>query len=299
MHFEKQNRYNYQPQNDYQRNNRTENSRTNRYNRIVNYQSQREIHPNVIPSPDIRLEMQNDENLIQSNNLIHSIRNNNNAPFLPQVQNQFIEEREPSPKTINIGDTKETLEYNIKTINPRRSPQYFEDTNPQQDMNFLDLNDSEPRNGSFDGRRNFGNNISYIERDRERSPNYIINRNSENNTSMNIIDKNGVIISGNMYNGPKGGRINFDRQGSPYHNFEEMNTSNDVERLGSEESKNRTIINDYIPNRLDNNINNTYNQQINNFRNMNNYSNSNLYNFSNINGNNMTQYHNSHIAIQL
>ena len=285
MHFEKQNRYNYQEQNDYQRNNQTQNPRTNRYNRLMNIQTQRGTHPNM------SLEMQNDENLYKPNSLIQSLRNNINAPLLPQLGTRFCEECEPSPKTINVGDTKETLEYNIKTLNPKRSPQYFEDTYPQQDMNNLDINDSEPRNGSFDGRKYYGqNNLSYIERERERSPNYIVNRNSENNTSMNIIDKNGVLMTGNVYNGPKGGRISLDRQGSPYQNFEEMNTSNDVERFGSEENKNRTIINDYIPNRLDNNINNTYNPQINNLRNINNYSSSNLNNYRNVNGNNINQY---------
>ena len=224
MHIEKQDRYNYQAQNDYPRNNQTQNPRTNRYNRLMNYQTQRGTQLNVIPNLDMGLEMQNDENLYKPNSLIQSLRNNNNVPFIPQLGTRFGEEREPSPKTINVGDTKETLEYNIKTLNPKRSPQYFEDTYPQQDMNNLDINDSEPRNGSFDGRKYYGqNNQSYIERERERSPNYIINRNSENNTSINIIDKNGVLMSGNVYNGPKGGRINLERQGSPYQNFEEMN----------------------------------------------------------------------------
>ena len=56
------------------------------------------------------------------------------------------ERREKSPKTINIGTTKEEIEYNIKTLNPRKSPnnQYQTATNPQgsDSHNFNSLNDS-------------------------------------------------------------------------------------------------------------------------------------------------------------
>ena len=33
-----------------------------------------------------------------------------------------LESKSKSPKTINIGDTKEDIEYNIRTLNNRRSP---------------------------------------------------------------------------------------------------------------------------------------------------------------------------------
>ena len=56
------------------------------------------------------------------------------------------EKREISPKTINIGSTKEQIEYNIKTLNPRKSPNnhYQTGTNPlgSDSRNFNSLNDS-------------------------------------------------------------------------------------------------------------------------------------------------------------
>jgi hypothetical protein len=179
MHFQKQNRYQYQTH-DYIYNNQPQNPQINRYTWQNNYQSQRETLQNIIPSPDMydsqkRLEISNDEtnpkNPYKSTSIIHSIRNNLDAKYTPsqligdqslssQLHNRFGEEPEPSLKTIIIGDTKETIEYNIRTLNARKSPQYYEDFNPPQDMNYLESNESEPRNGSFDGRKCLGQNDS-------------------------------------------------------------------------------------------------------------------------------------------
>ena len=58
------------------------------------------------------------------------------------------EKREKSPKTINLGSTKEEIEYNIKTLNQRKTPKdkyhYQTGTNPQgsDSRNFNSLNDS-------------------------------------------------------------------------------------------------------------------------------------------------------------
>ena len=148
-------------------------------------------------------------------------------------------------------------------------------------MIFLDSNESEPRNGSFDGRRLYGNNTSYT----EKGPNIIVNRISDSNSKMNLIDKDGVIY-GNVYNGPPLGRapmLGLD----PYQNFDEMNTSNENERLGSEEKKNRTfagnVTYDYRQNRfgvvgLNNNMNNYSNINNNYINNLNNYNNMNMTN---------------------
>ena len=57
------------------------------------------------------------------------------------------DKQEKSPKTINIGSSKEEIEYNIKTLNPRKSPdnnQYQTGTNPlgTDSRNLNSLNDS-------------------------------------------------------------------------------------------------------------------------------------------------------------
>ena len=45
------------------------------------------------------------------------------------VENKRRERLERSPKTINIGDTEKDLEYNIRTLNPRRSPKNLNQIN--------------------------------------------------------------------------------------------------------------------------------------------------------------------------
>ena len=305
-----------------------QNPRTNRYSREIRYQGQTHPNRNIAPSPDVydydnrRLEISSDEinpqNMYKSRSIIRSIRDNindekfttsqlaGNKPLSSALHNfssRFGEEREPSPKTINIGDTKETIEYNIRTLNARKSPRYYEEMYPPQEMNYLESNESEPRNGNLDGRKYYGQNTSNI----ERGPNIIVNRYNDNNASMNVIDRNGFIISGNNYIGRYGGRVAIGGQGSPYQNYEEMNTSNDFERSGSEDRKNRTYMDntsyDYRQNSFDNvnkmpqnrpaNINN-----IDNNYNLKNYNNNiKRMNLNNINVN-MTQYPVNTITMQ-
>ena len=249
---------------------------------------------------DRRLEISNDESnpqtAFKSRSIIRSIKDNIDEKYTPSqlvgdkplssalhnFSSRFREEREPSPKTINIGDTKESIEYNIRTLNARKSPRYYDEFYQQQEMNNLESNESEPRNGSFDGRRYYGqNNIGYTERGHN---NIVVNRyNIDNNTSMNLMERNNeMIVSGNIYNPPQGGRIALGEQISPYQNFDEMNTSNDNERGGSEERKNITYIE-----------NPSYSYRQNRFRNVNMVQNQpmNMNNMNNINAiNNMNNY---------
>ena len=300
MHFQKQRKYQYQTQNYFTRGTQTRNPRTNKYSREIHYIGQKELRHNIMPSPEIvdyerKLEISNDESnpqmINKSKSIIRSIKDNINEKYSPSqlvgdqtlssalhnFSSRFGEEREPSPKTINIGDTKETIEYNIRTLKARKSPRYYEEYYPNQDMNYLESNESEPRNGSYDGRKYYEPNIGYL----ERGKNIMTNRYNENNSSMTLLDKNGVIIYGHIYNGPQGGRIAL---GSPYQNFDEINTSNDYERAGSEDRKNRTYIGttsyDHRQNRFEN-VNMIQGQSLN----MNNYNN-NKYN-------NLMKYNNS------
>ena len=134
MHFQRQNRNKYQTFTDYSRSNQTQYPRTNQNSRQANYRNQKYNQKNIMPSPyelnsEKQLEMSNDEtnpqNIYKSNNNIHSIRNNiiekytpsqliGDQPLSSQLHNftnRFGEERDPSPKTINVGDTKESIEY--------------------------------------------------------------------------------------------------------------------------------------------------------------------------------------------
>ena len=300
MHFQKQKKYQYQTQNYCTRGTQNRNPRTNKYSREVHYIGQKESHHKIMPSPDIvdyerRLEISNDESNPQivnkSRSIIRSIKDNINEKYSPSqligdqplssalhnFSSRFGEEREPSPKTINIGDTKETIEYNIRTLKARKSPRYYEEYYSNQEMNYLESNESEPRNGSYDGRKYYEPNIGYL----ERGKNIMTNRYNDNNSSMNLLDKNGVVIYGHIYNGPQGGRIAL---GSPYQNYDEINTSYDYERAGSEERKNRTIIGnttyDHTQTRFGN-INMVQGQPLN----MNNYNN--LVKYNNMNNDNI------------
>ena len=305
MHFQKSNQYQYNNQNYYNQNNQNRNSRTKRYEREIPYKTKKEFYHNIAPSPEMydydrRLEISNDESnpqtAFKSRSIIRSIKDNIDEKYTPSqlvgdkplssalhnFSSRFREEREPSPKTINIGDTKESIEYNIRTLNARKSPRYYDEFYQQQEMNNLESNESEPRNGSFDGRRYYGqNNIGYTERGHN---NIVVNRyNIDNNTSMNLMERNNeMIVSGNIYNPPQGGRIALGEQISPYQNFDEMNTSNDNERGGSEERKNITYIE-----------NPSYSYRQNRFRNVNMVQNQpmNMNNMNNINAiNNMNNY---------
>ena len=320
MHFQRQKKYHYHPQNFLSQNYQAQNPRTNNYNRDIQYRAQTDSSHNKIPSSEMldsdkQMEMSNQEInpqvMYNSRSIIRSIKDNINDKYTPSqlvgdrplssalhnFSSRFGEEREPSPKTINIGDTRESIEYNIRTLNARKSPRYYEEFNAPQEMNYIDSNDSEVRNGSFEGRRYYGNNMSY----NEKGINNNTNRFNDNNIQMNLFDRNGVIY-GNIYNGPPGGRIALGGETSPYKNFDEMNTSNENERAGSEERKNRTFIGnntyDYRQNRFGN-VNMLQNRtlNVNNMNNLNNMNNpNNLVNYNNLNNyNNVTNMNNTNV----
>ena len=304
MHFQKINSYKYSSKRYLNPSSHNRNSRSNRKIRGMNYNLQREPYHNVAPSPDMieyerRIEMSNDDvnpqGMYKSRSIIRSIKDNINEEYTPSqlvgdkhlssalhnFSSRFGEEREPSPKTINIGDTKESIEYNIRTLNARKSPRYYEEYYPQQDTYNIESNESEPRNGSFDGRKYYGQNAGYM----ERGGNIVVNRYNFDNSSNNAIDRNEMIISGNIYDVPSAhrqrGRIAFGGgQASPYQNFEEMNTSNDYERAGSEDRKRSTYMG-----------NTTYDYRQNPFRNTNMLQNQPMNNYNN-NYNNMNNYNN-------
>ena len=310
MQFQKHKKYLYYQSLE----NPNKNQRINVYNNQIQYNQEPDSNYNRAPSPEImdsekRFEMSNEENrpqvVYKSRSIIRSIKDNINDKYTPSqlvgdrplssalhtFSNRFGEGREPSPKTINIGDTKESIEYNIKTLNARKSPRFYEDFNPNQEMIFLDSNESEPKNGSFDGKKYYGNNWSFI----EKGPNIYVSRASGDKEQMNLIEKDGQFY-GNNYNGPPpGGRIAL-RGASPYQNFDEMNTSNDNERAGSEERKNRTYgyssSYDYRQNRFCGVGMNNYSSATNNYNS--NYKNFRILNNMNINNNNnATQAQNS------
>ena len=257
MHFQKSNQYQnqIQTQNFLSQNYQNRYPRQNRYDREFIYKKESESDRNLFSNREIsefeqrRMEISNEEpspqDINKSRSLIRTIKDDVNEMYTPSqlvgdrnlsyalhnFQTGFNEERDPSPKTINVGDTKETIEYNIKTINARRGPRFKEQFYPNQEMKYIEPYDNDMRNGSFDGRRNQWHNMTYY----EASPNFMINRYNDNNTSYNF-DRQALNF-GNTYNGPPpGGRISLRNQ-SPYQNFEEMNSSNDYDRGGSEERK--------------------------------------------------------------
>ena len=326
MHFQKINQIQYNPVNDQNRNNQNQYNRNIRNAERDQFREKKEYYHSIIPNSQMldnerNLELSNDESNSQpqykSHSIIRTIKNNINEKYDPSqlagdkplssaiynLSSRFGEERDPSPKTINIGDTKETIEYNIRTLNVRKSPRYYEEFYPPPEAN-LELNETEPRNGSFEGRRYIGQNINNSERG-----NIIVNRYSiDNNNSSNLMDRNSeFVVNANIYNVPRGGEIAIGGETSQFQNFDEMNTSNEVERGGSEERKSRTPIQsatyDYRTNRFRNlNMMQTQTMDINDMNNMNNYNNiNNLNNYNNMNNNNQmnmthTQFNTMNLA---
>ena len=202
------------------------------------------------------------------------------------------EEREPSPKTINIGDTKETIESNIRTVNTRRSPNIRTRFISRRMNNSYDSNEYEIRNDSFDNARIYNKRISYMER-----PQTYIRRNQYNieNSPINYYEGSGHRVYEKVSDGFNIGGIPYDETPSPHQNYDELNVSNDYERS----SENRKMQNygentslEYRQSRRDNtnqylNINNSPNelnisngQRIINVNDINNYTNrSNEYNY--------------------
>ena len=182
------------------------------------------------------------------------------------VPSAFQEEkREKSPKTINIGSTKEEIEYNIKTLNPRKTPidnnRYRTGTNPQgnDSRNFNSLNDSRGyQQINFGPRSNFS-----------RSPDNIMKM------------KEYQFFPHDRRDG--GGIIPFNQMSPNLNNYEDMNSSGEKidltqqtnnyrsiygssQRNGSARIQNRQILN--IPNNnnlyQNDEVNEKYRNQMNN-----------------------------------
>ena len=62
------------------------------------------------------------------------------------LENKRRERLERSPKTINIGDTEKDIEYNIRTLNPRRSPKNINMAMNNNTMYNTNTNYNEPGN---------------------------------------------------------------------------------------------------------------------------------------------------------
>ena len=133
------------------------------------------------------------------------------------------EKREKSPKTINIGSSREEIEYNIKTLNQRRTPretnQYQTVTNPQgnDSHNFNSLNESRGYPINFDPRSNFS-----------RSP-------------VNILRmKDYQFFPRDRRDG--GGIIPFNQMSPNTNGFEEMNSSGEKMDLNNQTNNYRSIM---------------------------------------------------------
>jgi hypothetical protein len=111
------------------------------------------------------------------------------------------EKREKSPKTINIGSTKEEIEYNIKTLNPRKSPK----------MNNQDqIGTNQQGSGSLNDSR--GYQINYV-------PRINMSRSPDNLQRMNDFQ----YFPNDRRDG--GGIIPFNQMSPNLNNFEDMNSS--------------------------------------------------------------------------
>ena len=307
MHFQRPNNYQFQRQNFMAHTYTNRFPRQNRNNIGVNYQNRRRTnrYPEMNNMEENQMEMSNEgtyqNNVYQPHNIIRTIKQNINENYDPSqlvgnqnlsyaihnYQSGFNEERTPSPKTINVGDTKENNVYNIRALNPRKSPNINNQFNQTQEMRYIEPNDYEVRNGSFDRRRLYTENDSFNDRDQ----NLMFGRNNDNNNSPNLIGLNGLFL-GNLYNGPNsGGRVSLGELQSNYlQNYDEVNSSNENIRTGSEDRRNQTYygnMNNEIRTDFLENMNNVPNQPM-NMNNFNNYNNMNMMN--NTANMNMTHY---------
>ena len=195
---------------------------------------------------------------------------------LPNFRANIKEEIEPSPKTINIGDTKENIESNHRTITTRRTP------NIRRRIISKKNDFVEYRNESFDGNRNYNNNkITYY----ERPQNYIIRNQRMDSPPITYLERSGNRIierTNDGYN--NSGIMPYDEQMSPYNNYDELNISNDFEGNSSDYNRKlnygeNSYDYDYRQNRFGNNtqyINQGNNlQRIRNINEYNNYNNMN------------------------
>ena len=308
MHFQKQS--NDQIERQYSSTQPYQNifPRQNRNNIRYNYHSRinSERVPEMNNIEENQVEISNEgtyqNNAYQPHNIIRTIKENMNENYDPSqlVGNQnlsyaihnyqpgFNEERTPSPKTINVGDTRENNVYNIRALNPRKSPNINNQFYQNQENRYIEPNAYEVRNGSFDARRFYREYDPFNDRD----PNMMYGRGNDNINSPNLIGTNGLFL-GNLYNGPNsGGRISLAEQQSYLQNYDEVNSSNDNIRTGSEDRRNKTYygnMNNEIRTDFIENMNTVPNQPMN----MNNYNNYNN-NMSMMNNNtnmNMTHYY--------
>ena len=291
MHFQRPNNYQFQGQNFMSQTYQNRFPRQSRNNMGVNYPNRRRInrYPEMNNMEENQLEMSNEgiypNTVYQPQNIIRTIRENINENYDPSqiagnqnlstiihnYQSGFNEERTPSPKTINVGDTKENNVYNLRALNPRKSPNINNQFYQSQEMRYVEPNFYEVRNGSFDRRRLYGDNYSYNDRDQ----NLMFGRGNDNMNSPNLIGINGLFM-GNFYNGRhSGGRVSLAEQQNYLQNYDEVNSSNDNIRTGSEDRKNQTYYgnsNNEIRTDFLENMNNVPNPPMNSFNNYNNMS---------------------------
>ena len=225
-----------------------------------------------------KLEINNEENppskvyairreILPKNKKLPSSQLIREGSFNSSFQNfhkKLREEIQPSPKTINIGDTKESIESNHKNINIRRSPNIQRRIISKRYNNYYGQDELvEYRNGSFDGNRNY-----YIIRKSKDSP-------------INYLERSGNKVLERTNDGfnASGFMPAYDEQMSPYN--DELNISNDYEGNSSDNKKTINYAEnsydfDYRQNRFENM--NQYNNQGNNIqrmRNLKEYNNSN------------------------
>ena len=227
-----------------------------------------------------QLEINNEEN---PNSKIYAIRREINSAngkipssqlikdgifnsSLKNIRKNLKAEIEPSPKTINIGDTKEIIEYNYRTINTRRSPNITRRIISRKD----DI--VEYRDSSFDGNRNYYNNRRLSNNYYYEPQNYIIRNQRMDNSPINYIERSGNRIIDKMNNDYYYIKRNssYGEQMSPYNNnYDELNISNDyggssydnnINNNNKRQTFGDTISNDYDyrQNRFDNGNQYTY-----------------------------------------
>ena len=206
---------------------------------------------------------------------------------LKNIRKNLKEEIEPSPKTINVGDTKESIEYNYRTIHTRRSPNIGRKIISRKD-DFIEY-----RNGSFDGNRNYYNTNRRISNYYYEPPQgYIIRNHHVDNSPINYIEISGNRVIERMSSEYNNNRNSpYDEQMSPYNNYDELNISNDYGGSSYDYNNNNlrqnyteTISNDYDYNRQNrfDNSNNQFTYQGNNIQRMRNM---NMNEYNNYNNN--------------
>ena len=248
-----------------------------------------------------QIEINNEEN---HNSIIYGIRREINSAnskipssrlikdgifnsSLKNIRKNLKSEIEPSPKTINIGDTKESIEYNYRTINTRRSPIVTRRIISKKD----DI--VEYRDSSYDGNRNYYTNRKISNNYYYEPQNYIIRNQRVDNSPINYIERSGNRIIDRMNNDYYYINRNsfYGDQMSPYNNnnYDELNISNDyggssfdnnINNNNKRQTYGDTISNDYDyrQNRFDNGNQFTY--QGNNMKRM-----TNTYDYSNYKNN--------------